>query len=221
MKVLRLVFALVFICGINSAEAKNFHKKRHAKKSHVKIQKIMSPLKGSIASRLKQNKVADEEGLEKIRDDEELQNLKDSGSLIPLPSEHVLVDERLDPKNRWCRPWVREFILNELANFFGEIQINSAVRTIRDQEKLRRGKNRNYNAVSPYGPLASSHIRGSTIDITKKNLPPKLLNWLRNRLLKLEIENLIEVTEERYQPVFHVMVFKKYSEYTKELVANR
>lgn len=210
MKVLRLLFILVFALGINLSEAKNITKGRH-KKSQPKIYALNQILKGSVASRLKQNQKADEEGLERIKDDEELQGLKDRGLLVTLPeNEFVGIDERLDQKNRWCRPWVRDFLLKESQNtFHGKFQINSAVRTIEDQERLMRI---NPNAVTPYGPLATSHIRGSTIDITKKNLSPKAVSWLRKKLIDLERANLIEAIEERNQSVFHVMVFKKYSE---------
>lgn len=171
-------------------------------------------LLGSKESRLKQNEQADKEGLNRIKNDAELGELIASGKLVPLPeNEFIEIDEKeVALKLRWCRPWVRQWLLDESPKFyriFGEkMRITSAVRTIQHQRELRR-KNRNADAAE--GLYASAHLTGSAIDIGKKGMGREELSWLRRELLFLEAAGLIEATEESVsQSNFHVMVFKHY-----------
>ena len=169
-------------------------------------------LRGSKSVQRQQNIQADKEKLSRLKDDKELARFVKAGLLVPLPeNQFVEVDSRLEPQYRYCRPWTRDF-LNKLgkdhALEFGtanKIRINSAVRSEVYQKSLRK---RNGNAAKTAGPRASSHLRGSTVDIAKKNLNPAEIRWLRNYLLKRKVSSQLIAIEEFRQSVFHVMVFK-------------
>jgi hypothetical protein len=74
---------------------------------------------------------------------------------------------------------------------------------------------KNKNAAPVSGPTSSSHLGGSTVDITKKGLTKDEIRWMRKALLKLEAQDLVEATEEFRQSVFHIMVYKMYTQYVK------
>jgi hypothetical protein len=91
------------------------------------------------------------------------------------------------------------------------IQVNSAVRTVEQQRKLRR---HNGNAAPEVGETASSHLAGITVDITKRGMSRKQHKWMADYLAKLKTDGVIEPEEERRQPVFHVMVSDRYLAYS-------
>ncbi len=184
-------------------------------------------LVGSHESQYKQNDRAEEYGLPVIKDDAELRALKSSGTLVPIPSM-VKIDQRLSNEWRWCLVESTYFIGDiglEFQEIFGrKFQVNSAVRTVRRQLEITYGDKRsppNGNAAPVSGRRKSSHLTGATIDIAKIGLTKDELNWLREKLLQLEALGKIEATEEQQQAVFHVMVFRNYSEplSTQELQA--
>jgi len=170
-------------------------------------------LRGSHGSLVYQNEMANKAELTRIRDNEHLKRMQELGLLVRLPTNKYLrIDRRLPSLRRWCRPWVRDFLL-DLAEAYharfpkskNQLQINSAVRTLAGQATLDR---RNANAAPATGPTASSHTTGATIDITKKNHSAEEVEWLGNYLLEQERLNKVEVTEEFYNVVFHFMVFR-------------
>jgi hypothetical protein len=170
-------------------------------------------LQGSPESMQKQNQEADKENLSRIKNDAELARMKNKKLLVHLPvNKTIRIDPRLEEKYRWCRPWTSEFLIHLGSDFYAhmgnQIQINSAVRTISYQRVLQR---KNPNAAPTGGIEASSHLTGSTIDIAKKHMTRGEIRWMRKYLLSLEERNLIEATEEFNQTVFHIMVFKCYS----------
>jgi uncharacterized protein YcbK (DUF882 family) len=171
-----------------------------------------SSLRGSHASQKKQNKEADREKLTRIETDAQLQKFKQAGLLVQLPqNEAVQIDDRLEQKWRWCRPWTAIFLRDLGKSYFAEfhesLQVNSAVRTIEYQQQLHKY---NGNAAGTTGDRQSSHPTGATIDIAKKELNHEQLKWMRKRLLSFEKQNVIEATEEKKQSVFHIMVFNTY-----------
>ena len=168
---------------------------------------IGASLIGSAASLQKQNKQADNEKLTRIVDDPMLERFKKSAFLVHLPEfEGLKIDARLDEKWRWCRPWVEKFLVDtaylHFTAFNAPLQINSAVRTIKRQAEISVS---NQNASKE-----SVHPTGSVIDIAKLNLTRNQIAWMRQYLLLLEKLGYIEATEEHWQHVFHVMVFKHY-----------
>lgn len=170
-------------------------------------------LKGTHDSQRKENREADEAGLIRIESDSMLEILKFSGTLVKLPSvAGAEVDYRLEEKWSWVRPWVAEFLRDLGHEFFtthkASLRVSSAVRTVEYQGFLQLI---NRNAASTFGDRRSTHPTGATIDITKRFLSQKEIKWLRVRLLELEGMGLVEVTEEFFQSVFHIMVFPRYS----------
>jgi hypothetical protein len=181
-------------------------------------------LKGSHDSLLRQNEEIDRLQLGRIADDDELDELVQKQELVALPTDKtVRIDSRLDENRRYCRPWTRDF-LNDLGEayykeFRQPIQVNSAVRTVSQQEKLIR---HNGNAAPAEGPTASSHLAGLTIDIAKHEMNRKQRKWMEQYLLRMRDLGLVEAVEERKQACFHVMVSDRYASWREsEKLASR
>lgn len=169
-------------------------------------------LRGSRESQRRQNRQADKEGLTRIKSRAQQKRFEKTGLLVSLPENRsVRVDGRLSKDRRVCRPWTRRFLLRTGLKFYKKfkqpIKVSSDIRTVPDQRLLR---GRNPNAAPVTGRFASSHLTGSTVDITKKGMSAKQIEWMRRELISLEKQRKIEATEEFRQPVFHVMVFKSY-----------
>jgi hypothetical protein len=162
---------------------------------------------------VRQNEEIERLQLARIADDDELEQLIQKQELVALPSDrYVRVDPRLDENRRYCRTWTRDF-LNDLGQayykeFKQSIQVNSAVRTVEQQEKLLR---HNRNAAPAEGPIASSHLAGLTVDIAKRGMSRKQRKWMEQYLVRLRDRGLVEAAEERKQAVFHVMVSERYT----------
>ena len=181
-------------------------------------------LKGSHDSLVRQNEEIDRLQLGRIADDTELQQLVDKGDLVSLPTEsYVRVDPRLDEERRYCRPWTREFLKDIGQAYYKEfkqpLQVNSAVRTVEQQEKLMR---HNGNAAPAEGPTASSHLAGLTVDIAKHGMTRKQRKWMQDYLVHMRDLGLVEAVEERKQACFHVMVSDRYATWREtEKLASR
>jgi hypothetical protein len=163
-------------------------------------------------SLLRQNEEIERLELPRIQDEAELEDLKSSGALLPIrASESLRFDPRLDASRRFCRPWTRDFV-EDLADafykeFHASIQVNSAVRTVEVQHKLRR---HNRNAAPESGETGSSHLAGITVDIQRRGLTNDQIRWVEQYMLPLSNQGMIEPEEERHQWVFHVMVSGRY-----------
>ncbi|HSE50074.1 MAG TPA: DUF5715 family protein [Terriglobales bacterium] len=178
-----------------------------------------SPVKGSRESLLRQNERTEE--LERIEDDEQLFELTQAGALVELPAnDYAAVAGNLPRERRYCRPWTRAFVEDFGRDYYEQFQqplmVTSAVRTVAVQKKLRR---RNRNAADIDGDLASPHLTGATIDIGKRGMTRKQLNWIREYLLEQQNRGVIDVAEEFRQRVFHITVYKDY-ELTKSVAAS-
>ena len=153
--------------------------------------------------------------LPRIQDDNELEMLKAGGALLPIrASETLRFDPRLDPSRRFCRPWTRDFV-EDLSQayynrFHQQIQVNSAVRTVKGQKKLRR---HNRNAAPADGDTASSHLAGVTVDLQRRGMSKEQVRWMEHYLFYMKALDLVEPEEERHQWVFHIMVSGRYSEW--------
>ena len=166
-------------------------------------------------SLLRQNAEIDRLELPRIQNEAELQQLIASGDLVPIVANETLrFDPRLDPSRRYCRPWTRDF-LEDLSSayyeqFHGQIQVNSAVRTVQVQKKLRR---HNRNAAPEKGDTASSHLAGITVDIQRRGMTRAQIRWMEDYLMPLRDQGLVEPEEERRQWVFHVAVSGRYGDW--------
>lgn len=214
-----LLSGLLILCcstpslAVHSRASRYHHASVRAAKAARKVRWAPVALRGSHDSLLRQNEEIDRLQLPRIANDDELQQLIEKDELVALPSnQHVRIDPRLDENRRYCRTWTRDF-LNDLGEsyyreFHQPIQVNSAVRTVEQQEKLMR---HNRNAAPPEGPTASSHLAGLTVDIAKRGMNRKQRRWTEQYLVRLRDLGLIEAAEERKQACFHVMVSDRYA----------
>src|SRR5450755_3784104 len=139
-------------------------------------------------SLIRQNEEIDRLDLPRIQDDDELEALKASHDLVRIePGEALRFDPRLDPSRRYCRPWTRDFVTDLSTVFYhqfhAQIQVNSAVRTVKVQKKLRR---RNRNAAPAEGDTASSHLAGITVDLQRRGLSKDQVHWVERYLFYMK-----------------------------------
>lgn len=171
--------------------------------------------KPSHESLLLQNAEIDRLDLPRIQDETELEALKADGSLLAIvPNESLRIEPSLDPSRRYCRPWTLDFV-NDLSKayynrFHEQIQVNSAVRTVKVQRKLRR---HNRNAAPAEGDTASSHLAGVTVDLQRRGLNKEEIRWMEHYLFYMKALGLVEPEEERRHWCFHIMVSGHYSEW--------
>ena len=166
-------------------------------------------------SLIRQNEEINRLDLPRIQDDDELEALKASGDLVPLvASDSLKIERSLDPSRRYCRVWTRDFVedLSEAyyRQFHAQIQVNSAVRTVKVQKKLRR---HNRNAAPADGDTASSHLAGVTLDLQRRGLTKEQIRFVERYLFYLNALGLVEPEEERRHWCFHVMVSDRYTEW--------
>jgi len=171
--------------------------------------------KPSHESLLLQNAEINRLNLPRIRDDKELNQLIASEDLVAIvPSETLRIQPSLDPARRYCRPWTLEFLQDISEAYYKEfheqIQVNSAVRTVLVQKKLRR---HNRNAAPETGETASSHLAGLTVDLQRRGMTKAQVKWMEEYLRPLKDMGLIEPEEERRHWCFHIMVAGSYNEY--------
>ena len=174
---------------------------------------VPRPLKGSHEILVRQNRVADRDGLDRIEDDNDLVRMRTQQLLVALPLSKALdVDDRLPSDRRYCRPWTAQFLATlaraHYARFHTPLQVNSAVRTVEFQQRLQRT---NGNAAPAEGETASPHLTGQAVDIAKHGLSLTEIAWLRGYLLPLIQQGRIDVEEEFQQACFHISVYKKYT----------
>jgi hypothetical protein len=215
---LSLISLLAFACSpLFGATTTSMH--RHAT-HHRLLHRLhwtrWNPMfRPSHESLLIQNAEVDRLELPRIQDDDELEALKFSGALQPIiAGETLRFDPRLDPSRRYCRPWTRDFV-QDLSQayyhrFHEQIQVNSAVRTVKGQRKLRR---HNRNAAPAEGDTASSHLAGLTVDLQRRGMTPEQIHWMQHYLFYMKALGLVEPEEERHQWVFHIMVSGRYADW--------
>ncbi len=208
---LLLSFALLLLSS--HAFAVHVRARYHRSKRTTRHVVWAPALRGSHDSLVRQNAEIDRLQLVRIADDQELQDLVAREQLVPLPSDQtVTIDPRLEESRRFCRPWTRNFLRDLGQAYYRQfrqpIQVNSAVRTVEQQERLRRI---NHNAAPAEGEIASSHLAGLTVDIAKRGLSRKQRKFIEQYLVNLRNLGLVEAAEERRQACFHVMVSDRYT----------
>ena len=170
-------------------------------------------LRGSRDSLVRQNERSAADDLERIEDDTDLADRIARGMLVPVPvSASLAVNPALPEDRRYCRPWTAAFLTDlaraHEAQFHKPLMVSSAVRTVEYQRHLMR---RNHNAAAAVGDIVSPHLTGATIDIAKSGSNRHELNWMRNKLLFLQNQGLIDVEEEFRQACFHITVYREYA----------
>ena len=174
---------------------------------------ILPAMRGSHDILVRQNVMADLDGLARIQDDGDLARMREKKMLVPIPvNDGLRVDDRLPVDRRFLRPWAAQFLVAlgraHYAQFHTPLQVNSAVRTVSFQLRLIRT---NGNAAPAGGEDASPHLTGQAIDIAKKGLRQAEIAWLRLYLTPLQEAGKLDVEEEFQQACFHVSVYKKFS----------
>ncbi len=218
------IFLLALLCGglTDTAFAVRHATVEHGHRRHFRWLRWNPMFRPSHESLLIQNAEINRLELPRIQDETELEALKADGSLREIiPGETLRFDPRLDPSRRYCRPWTLDFV-DDLSQayynrFHQQIQVNSAVRTVKVQKKLRR---HNRNAAPADGDTASSHLAGVTVDLQRRGMSKDQIRWMEHYLFYMKALGLVEPEEERRQWVFHIMVSGHYSEWreTQDIV---
>src|SRR5579863_317314 len=187
--------SLMTVCGLLSGTAFAVRPVSHTShRKHFRWLRWNPMFKPSHESLLIQNAEINRLELPRIQDETELEALKADGSLLPIrPSEALRIEPSLDPSRRFCRPWTRDFTedLSQVfyRQFHDQIQVNSAVRTVKVQKKLRR---HNRNAAPAEGDTASSHLAGLTLDLQRRGMTKDEIRFVERYLFYLRALGLVE-----------------------------
>jgi hypothetical protein len=127
------------------------------------------------------------------------------GTLVRLYTSYVLVvSPKLPAERRYALPATVDFINNFSSEFFRQfhqpLMVDSAVRPATVQRSLLKW---NRNAAPAYGERASSHERGTTVDVSK-HLTKAQQRWMIERLLYYYALGRILVIQESH--CFHIFV---------------
>ncbi len=185
-----------------------------AKKGHyqVGLSRWAPMFPGSHDMLVRENEELDRLQLPRISDEYELLRYEASQDLVPVSETDALkIAPDLQESHRYCRPWTRDFLQDfseaYYEQFHSPLTINSLVRTVEQQHRLRRW---NRFAAPEFGDTASTHLTGVTFDMSRRGLTFDQYEWIRSYLLPLQAQGMIDPIEER-QPVLHVVVYDKYS----------
>lgn len=167
------------------------------------------PCKGLLCGgQVAQNQEIDRLGLVRVVDDNQLYQLIRTGELVRLTENEKL---RLEPQViPWVRPWTVAFVMDMADRFYSDFHgvhliVDSAIRTVEQQQKLRRT---NRFAAPEVGPEASSHLAGTTVDLAKKKYTRKQRRWIEKYLSLMVERNLAIVAREPW--CYHIFVRPEY-----------
>jgi uncharacterized protein YcbK (DUF882 family) len=174
-------------------------------------------LRATRSSQLVQNQRADEDQLSRMEGTAMTRRWVRLQLLEPVSAKtsgyylHAVREQ-----NRYLRPWTRLFLSRLSTQFrakFGKpLRVTSLLRTAEYQRSLQ---GRNGNAASSKGPKRSAHLTGASLDISKKGMTGAERQWLRRVLTSLRGNGYIYAIEEYQQPVFHILVHRKYADYVE------
>jgi Family of unknown function (DUF5715) len=211
--------SLMFLTAVLTASpafsaSSTLHKTaRH--RAHYRRVKWNPVLRGSRDSMTRQNEEIDRLQLPRIADQQQLLELERTGELVPVEETRALRwSTSIQADKRYARPWTNQFLVDMSSAYYSEfhspMQVNSAVRTIEQQQKLRR---HNRNAAPETGEISSSHMAGITVDLARRGLTKAQHAWIEDYLKNLRDQGLVEAAEERRTWCFHVMVSDRYTEW--------
>jgi hypothetical protein len=160
-----------------------------------------------------QNRQADAENLSRMKDRAMIQKLGQAGLLVRVPSNtRHYYTKYVSADYSYLRPWSKRFLEDLSRQYFArfkkKLRVTSMVRTAGLQQKV--GK-KNGNAAAAYGPRRSSHLTGSTMDISKRGMSAAEIAWMRKKLHAHKQSGALYAIEEFSQPTFHIMVHRKYA----------
>ncbi len=205
-KAISLCLLLVLFGGAASANSG----KPKARSTH-------DTLKGSRDAVRTENKMIEIQDLTRIENEEQRQRFIKAGLLVRVRTNSgIMWDPSVPARQRYVRPETAKFLWDLGVKYrltfpntkkFKPLHITSGTRTIEEQNKLRR---HNPNAISPTGPLGSSHPSGATVDLGRSRLKWEQNQWLGFYLASLEKARHVQATEEHGRPCDHVMVYRSY-----------
>jgi hypothetical protein len=174
---------------------------------------VLPPMRGTREILVHQNLIADEEGLSRIQDEDDLRRMRSDHMLVDFAESSGLhVNSELESDRRCARPWAVRFAedigRSYYARFHEPLQLNSAVRTVAYQVRLRRV---NGNAAGIDGDVASPHLTGEALDFGKHGMSRSEVAWMRLYLRPLMNDGKLDVEEEFQQACFHISVYRKYA----------
>jgi hypothetical protein len=215
--VLLCLLTLLAASSVSAVTHAKVHKNHHAALSpslhywHISRYARMFP--GSHDLLVQQNEELNRLQLPRIYDESELIRYEVSQVLVPVnETEALKIAADLPESRRYCRPWTRDFLQDFSQAFYNQfhspLQVNSLVRTVEQQQRLRR---HNRYAAPEWGDTASTHLTGVTFDLSRRGLTGAQYGWILAYMLPLKESGMVDPIEES-QPVLHVVVFEKYSE---------
>jgi hypothetical protein len=179
------------------------------------------PIPASRGHRERENARADADRLSRIRSRKVLDRFGRLRLLVPVPAATSEFDVVGVPEwRRMARPWTRTFLtqlgaaMSEL--FDSRLRVTDLTRTEVVQLALQEW---NGNAAPARGPLASTHLTGAAVDLSKVEHSDVEIAWLRIVLRRLTAHGVVDAIEEFAQPHFHVMVLRAYTRYATRLRA--
>lgn len=219
-----IAVALMALAATTPASAASRTTRYHHRRAHLRRVAWNPVLKGSHESQLRQNEVIDRLQLPRIADQDQLEQLISTHELVEIKETSALrISPVIESDRRYCRPWTNQFLEDMSAAYYKEfgvpMQVNSAVRTIDQQQKLRR---HNRNAAPEVGEVGSSHLAGITVDLARRGLTRTQHDFMVNYLKDLRDAGLVEAVEERRQKCFHVAVSDRYTDWREaKMVADK
>jgi LysM repeat protein len=183
------------------------------------LQSFAAPIPARQGHLVLENYRANAERLSRVRTRAVLDRFVRSGLLVPVPAEARGFRVVGVPSwRRVARPWVRLFVRqlgDALHVLFGSrLRVTDFTRTVAVQEALGAW---NGNAAPARGAVASTHLTGAAVDLSKVEHSDIELAWLRLVLARLTARGLVSAIEEFAQPHFHVMVFRAYARHGARL----
>src|SRR5271166_6344451 len=180
---------------------------------HWRINSSNTMFPGSHELLVQQNQEMDRAQMFRVMNDSDLMQHELAQELVPVSETEALkLASDLPDSRRYCRPWTRDFLQDFSQAFFSEfhmpLTVNSLVRTMEQQARLRR---HNHFAAPEWGDTASTHLTGATFDLSRRGLTTTQYAWITSYLLPLKEAGMVDPIEER-QPVLHIVVFDKYGD---------
>lgn len=189
----------IALLQLNSAEARVAHKAVHARG------KVFPANHESV--RL-ENQAADAMGARRYMTQSEVDEAVLRGDLVALYNQWTYtISPKLPTNRRYALPatvnFLKELSRGYRAEFGKPLVVDSAIRPASLQRRLIRW---NRSAASYKGDKASTHMRGTTIDISRK-LTKAEYGWLTFNLFYYKMMGRILVIEESH--CFHIFIKEK------------
>lgn len=184
---------------------------------------------GSPGMQERQNAAADRFGLSRVKDLGMLRRFIEAGRLVKIENTSSYALETVGSHDHahaelyaHARPWVKSFLDRELgagaAKYGMRFKVTSLVRTRAYQRSLCRHGGSGAICGSSWWKQ-SSHLTGSTVDITKKDLNQKARTWLESRIVELAKRSKVIAIQEG--DCYHVMVLPSYDDPDKAATTKR